>query len=271
MFTDPNYTEEIEKLTSRISELENENANLRLLDETITRNTAMFEALLENSSGGIALIGPDRRIVRLVRAAVGFVPGEVAGLALESILHPEDQGILIDCCNQLLNGSRKSVEFEGRVCIPDGSIRWVLARLTDMLDDPNVQAIVCNYADITAQKERELIMAEFAAIVPSTDHAIFSQGLDGRILTWNRGAEKLFGYSREEILGRHIRSLAPVELHDEELIVRERVRETAQPMEVHTVRVCKDGSRISVKLRLAPVLDRYGRPQGISHSTVVEG
>ncbi len=267
MFTYPDYAAEIEKLTSRVSELEEENANLRLLDDTVRRNTAMFEALIANSSDGITLTGPDRRIVRVVHSAMGFSAGEVVGLPLESILHPEDQDILVDCYGQLLTGRAKSVEFEGRVCGPDGSIRWALAKLTDMLDDPNVQAIVCNCADVTQRKQRELIMAEFDAIVESADRAVFSKDLDGRILTWNPGAERLFGYSREETSGRHIWMLVPPELRDEEESARERVRKTAKPLELRTIRVCKDGSKIPVLVQLAPVLDRYGRPRGISHSS----
>jgi PAS domain S-box-containing protein len=263
--TDPDYVEEIEKLVTRISQLEDENASLRLLDETITRNTAMFEALVANSSAGIALIGTDRRIVRVVRSAFGFSADEVAGQALESILHPDDRSILVDCCTQLLDGRTKSVEFEGRVFRPDGSVRWVLARLTDMLDDPNVQAIVCNYVDVTQQKERDLILAEFSDIVASADRAVFSEGLDARILTWNPGAERLFGYPQEEALGRDARLLAPPELHDEEQRAREEVRDSAQAAELRTIRICRDGSRIPALVRLAAVLDRYGRPRGISH------
>jgi PAS domain S-box-containing protein len=263
--TDRDYVEEIEKLVNRISQLEDENASLRLLDETITRNTAMFEALVANSSVGIALIGTDRRIVRLVRSAFGFSADEVAGRAFETILHPDDQAILVDCCTQLLDGSTKSVEFEGRVCVPDGSVKWVLARLTDMLDDPNVQAIVCNYVDVTQQKERELILAEFADIVASVDRAVFSEGLDARILTWNPGAERLFGYPPEEVLGCDAVMLAPPELHREEQRVREEVRETTQAAELRTIRICRDGSRIPALVRVAAVLDRYGRPRGFSH------
>jgi PAS domain S-box-containing protein len=266
MITDPHYAEEIERLTGRISELEQENANFRLLDDTITRNTAMFEALIANSSDGIALTGPDRRVVRVVRAAMGFSAGEVVGLPLECILHPDDQAILVDCYDQLLTGRAKTMEFEGRVC-GHGSVRWVLAKLTDMLDDPNVQAIVCNYSDVTERKQRELIMAEFAAIVESADQAIFSKDTDGRILTWNPGAERLFGYSTEETAGRHISMLVPSELQDEEQRARERVNETGSPVELRTTRLCKDGSKISLFVRLAPVFDRYGRPRGISHTS----
>lgn len=265
MLTDADYANEIERLHNRISQLEVENASLRLLDETITRNTAMFEAMVANSTAGIALIGPDRRIVRVVRSAMGFSADEMAGRALESILHPDDRRILVDCYSQLLTGSRKSVEFEGRVCHADGSMRWVLARLTDMLDDPNVQAIVCNHVDVTQQMESDFLLAEFAGIVSSTDHAVFSESLDGRILTWNAGAERLFGWSREQTLGVHARMLAPPELHVEEQNVRDKIIDTAQSAEMRTIRVCRDGSRIAALMRLAAVLDRYQRPRGLSH------
>jgi PAS domain S-box-containing protein len=267
MFTSPDYAAQIEKLTSRLSELEQENANLRLLDETIRRNTAMFEALVSNSSDGIALAGPDRRMVRVVRTALGYSPMQVIGMPFEAIIHAEDQHILLDCYNQLLDGRSKSVEFEGRFQRPDGSTGWVLAKLTDMLDDPDVQAIVCNYTDVTTRKQRDLMLDEFAAIVESADRAIFSKDLDGLILTWNRGAQKLFGYSSEEVSGRHIWILVPPELQDEEQRCRRQVCEGAQMMEFRTTRVRKDGSRISLLLRLAPVLDRYGRARAISNSS----
>ena len=157
---DSHYEAEIERLSSRISQLEDEIARLRLVEETVSRNTAMFEALVANCSDGIALIAPDRRIVRVVRAAMGFSAGAVAGRPLESFIHPDDRRMLIHCFEQLLNGSEKYLEFEGRVCSADGAIRWVFAKLTDMLDDPNVQAIVCNYSDVTQGKERDLMLAK---------------------------------------------------------------------------------------------------------------
>ncbi len=263
----PNYAKEIERLTSRISELEQENANLRRLDESIRRNTAMFEAMMANSSAGIALMGPDRRIVKIVRAAMGFGRNDLVGLPVETLIHPEDQEILVDCYEQLLRGSAKSVEFEGRLWRPDGSLGWVVAKFTDMLDDPNVQAIVCNYSDVTEQRQRDLLLAEFAVIVESADSAVFSKDLDGRILTWNQSAQKLYGYSSDEVGGGHIWMLVPKELREEEQKTRGLIRETALPLQFRTIRVCKGGSRIPVLVQLIPVLDRYGRAQGISHSS----
>src|SRR4029077_560892 len=138
---------EIEDLNRRISELEEENAGLRLLDETISRNTALFEALLANSSEGIALTDPEGRIVRVVRAALGYSPAHLSGALLESVIHPEDHGVLAGCYARLLDRKARSVDFEGRFRRPDGTTGWLRARFSDMLDDPNVHAIVCNYKE----------------------------------------------------------------------------------------------------------------------------
>jgi len=263
-----NYVTEIEKLTSRISELEEEQTNLRLLDEAVRRNTAMFEALVANSSDGIALTGPDRRIVKIVKATLGYNPAELSGAQLESLIHVEDADILSDCYVELLSRRSKSVEFEGRFRRPDGSYGWICAKLTDMLDDPNVQAIVCNYSDITRHKQYDLMAAEFAAVVESADQAIFSKDLEGNILTWNLGAEKQYGYSSEEVAGRHVWMLVPPEFQEEEKRSRCRVKIARQPLQLRTLRVRKDGLRIPVLVQLAPILDRYGRTRGISHSSL---
>ena len=268
MFGRQDYVTEIEKLTSRISELEEKQANLRLLDEAVRRNMAMFEALVANSSEGIALTGPDRRIVKIVKAVLGYDPADLSGAPFDSILHVEDADILVDCYVELLSRRSTSIEFEGRFRRPDGSYGWLRAKLTDMLDDPDVQAIVCNYTDITRHKQHDLMAAEFAAIVESADQAIFSKDLDGNILTWNQGAQRQYGYSSEEVAGRHVWMLVPPEFQEEEQRSRKRVQIAAQPLRLRTLRVRKDGLRIPVLVQLAPVLDRYGRTRGISHSSL---
>jgi len=265
MFNRPKRDAEIENLNRRISELEQENASLRSLDEAISRNNALFEALVANSSAGIALTGPDRRIVRVVRAVLGYSRSEVSGVPLDILIHPADRGLLTGCYEELLSRRSGSVEFEGRFRRPDGSFGWVSAVFTDMLDDPNVHAIVCNYTDITQQKEGDLIAAEFAAMVESSEHAVFSEDSDGHIITWNARAEKLFGYSWEEISGRKVSLLVPPDVDSIEQRNRSLVVETRRPAEFPTARISKHGSRITVIAHLSPVLDRYGRPSGMSH------
>jgi PAS domain S-box-containing protein len=265
MLAHPDYAEQIESLLNRISHLEEENGLLKLLEETVARNTALFEALVANSWDGISLIGPDRRIIRVVHSAMGYQPFEISGIRIESLIHPDDREILLVCWDELLTRRAKSVDFEGRIRNPDGSHGWVMARLTDMLDDPYVQAIVCNCADVTQRKQRELVLAEFDAIARSADRAVFSVDLDGGILTWNGGAEKLFGYSSEEVAGRHIAMLVPDELREEERRIRSEAGQEGHAREWNTIRVNRNGAKMPVQVTLTPAFNRYGRVGSFCH------
>jgi PAS domain S-box-containing protein len=138
----------IEKLSERISELEEENGNLRRLDETVRRNNALFNALLVNCSAGITLTGPDRRIVRVVRGLTGIDAAQLAGVPLELLVVPEDRDLVVECYRRLLRRTCEKTSFEARVPRADGTITRFSLTLTDMLDDPNVQGIVCNYVDL---------------------------------------------------------------------------------------------------------------------------
>jgi PAS domain S-box-containing protein len=189
----------------------------------------------------------------------------MAGVTAETLVHPEDRDTVRDCYRRLLSRASTSIEVEIRILRPDGSYFWAEATVTDMLDVPEVQAIVCNYSDITRRKEQELAMAEFEAIIQSSEYAIFSKDPAGQILTWNRGAENMFGYTAREIAGRHVGVLVPEELQEEELTNRRRACDTREAIEFRTERVHKDGSRIPIVLQLSPVLDRDGRVRGLSH------
>jgi PAS domain S-box-containing protein len=256
---------QIENLHWLVSELSEENANLQLLDDALRRNTALFEALLANSVDGVTLTGADRRIVRVVRGLTGFAPGELSGVLIESTLHPDDREILLNCYRQLLDRRCNKAEFDVRAFRPDGSIVYLSGTLTDMLDDPNVLAIVFNYQDVTQRKRGELTMAEFAAIVQKADYSIFTKDTEGNILTWNGGARQMFGYAEEEIAGRHVRILVPEELREEEQAARHLIVENGSPTELRTIRLAKDGERIPVLIELAPIRDHYGRTLGILH------
>ena len=142
----------VDDLTGQISDLMQE--NLRRLDEALQRNSALFEALLANSSAGITLTGPDRRIVRVVHGLTGLSTIDLTGTLIECLAVPEDQELIVGCYKMLLSGSCGQVKREIRVPRADGTIRWFAVTVTDMLDDPNVQGIVWNYLDITEQKQR---------------------------------------------------------------------------------------------------------------------
>jgi two-component system, chemotaxis family, CheB/CheR fusion protein len=102
--------------------------------------------------------------------------------------------------------------------------------------------------------------AKLAAIVESSDDAIVSKTLDGVILTWNKGAQRIFGYTPEEAIGRPILDLIiPVDRRDEEPRILERIRSGARVDHFETIRHRKDGTLLDVSVTISPVRDSTGR------------
>lgn len=101
-------------------------------------------------------------------------------------------------------------------------------------------------------------LALLAAIVESSDDAIVSKTLDGRILSWNRGAQRIFGYRSEEVIGQPITVIVPPELYEEEQRILEAVRCGRRIDHFDTVRITKDGRRIPISLTVSPVRDTNG-------------
>jgi PAS domain S-box-containing protein len=110
----------------------------------------------------------------------------------------------------------------------------------------------------------ELDRLRLAAVVESSDDAIVSKDLDGTIRTWNRAAERIFGYTAEEMVGDSVFRLIPPELHDEERSLLARIRSGEHIAHYETTRVRKDGQRILVSLTLSPLVDARGRLIGAS-------
>jgi PAS domain S-box-containing protein len=109
-----------------------------------------------------------------------------------------------------------------------------------------------------------LAAAWLAAIVESSDDAIVSKTLGGIIASWNPAAEKLFGYSAEEIVGRSIAALAPLDRENEMPAILERIRRGEKVDHFETVRRRKDGSLVDISLTVSPILDEKGRIIGAS-------
>jgi PAS domain S-box-containing protein len=103
-----------------------------------------------------------------------------------------------------------------------------------------------------------------AAIVDSSDDAIVSKTLDGIITSWNKSAERLFGYTREEAVGQHITLIIPDDRRDEEVKIVERLRRGERVDHFETVRLRKDGTLLDLSLTISPVKDAAGRVVGAS-------
>jgi len=118
--------------------------------------------------------------------------------------------------------------------------------------------------DVTERHDSELESARLAAIVVSSDDAIISKTLDGRITSWNTGATRIFGYEASEMIGESILRIIPPELHGEERVILARLQRGERIDHYETVRVAKDGRRVDVSLTVSPLRDRSGKVVGAS-------
>jgi PAS domain S-box-containing protein len=124
--------------------------------------------------------------------------------------------------------------------------------------------LLVNGIDITERKKLEEKQALFVSIVNSSDDAILSKTLDGIITSWNRGAEKAFGYSSKEIIGKHISILIPPHLQNEENEIMEKIRKGEGIDHYETERLKKNGKIINVSLTISPIKDSFGNIIGAS-------
>jgi two-component system CheB/CheR fusion protein len=124
--------------------------------------------------------------------------------------------------------------------------------------------VVLTLTDISALDKARSKLAQMSAIVESCDDAIVGKSLDGMITSWNRGAERLYGYSADEAIGRNVRMLMQGTADREFERHLEMIRRGDKVEHVHTVRLRKDGTPFDVSLTISPICDRAGELVGVS-------
>jgi len=148
---------------------------------------------------------------------------------------------------------------------PDGSRIVVVVNIRPLKNELGeiTGAINCFY-DVTERKHAEQVRAKLAAIVESSDDAIISKDLNGVISSWNRGAERLFGYTRQETVGQPVTMLIPPDHLAEEPSILERIRRGESIDHYETVRRRKDGELLDVSLTVSPIRNDQGEVVGAS-------
>jgi PAS domain S-box-containing protein len=148
---------------------------------------------------------------------------------------------------------------------PDGS-RVTVSVHIDPIRDQNgkIIGVVNFFRDITEKKQGKQATDLLAAIVDCSDDAIISKNIDGVVTSWNKGAERIFGYSAEEAVGQNITLIIPQDRLEEETNILERLRRGERIQHYETVRVRKDGKGVDVSLAISPLKDEHGRVIGAS-------
>lgn len=148
---------------------------------------------------------------------------------------------------------------------PDGSRVAVSVHIDPIRDkDGTIVGVVNFFYDLRERRQAERATALLAAIVDSSDDAIVSKDLDGHITSWNKGAERLFGYAAEEVIGKHITLIIPPNRWNEEVEILERLRRGERVDHFETVRLRKDRRNVDVSLTISPVKGSNGAIIGAS-------
>ncbi|HEX5105071.1 MAG TPA: PAS domain S-box protein, partial [Pirellulaceae bacterium] len=231
----------------------------RRSEQALERKERELTDFFDNANVGLHWVGPDGTILRANQAELdlfGYRREEYVGHKITEfhLDRPVIDGMLV----RLLRGETLH-DFAARLRCKDGSIKYVLINSTALIEDGKLIHTRSVTRDITSRKRAAEARALLAAIVETSDDAIISKSLDGVILSWNAGAERLFGYTAAEAIGQSITFIIPPERQQEEPMILERLRAGRRIEQFETVRVAKEGRRIDVALTISPVLDRLGR------------
>jgi PAS domain S-box-containing protein len=163
---------------------------------------------------------------------------------------------------QALQLGRWTATFERELLRRDGSRLPVLVEFSSLENASD--RYVAKMVDLVEHQRTQRYALHSAAIIESSDDAIIGKDLDGIIVSWNRGAEQLYGYRAQEVVGKPISLLIPPELSDELPGILSRLRRGERITHYETVRVTKDGTRVAVSVTMSPIRDSSGTSIGAS-------
>jgi PAS domain S-box-containing protein len=179
-------------------------------------------------------------------------------------IHPDDLERVVAALTGSLE-QRQDYKIRYRIVTPDGSTRRIEARGKLHLDrdgKPERMAGLC--VDVTERAKLDEVKSRLAAVVEHSDDAIITKSLDGVITTWNAAANRLFGYTTEEIIGQPISRIIPEDRLGEEKEIIGRLRAGEHVDHYETVRVTKDGRLLNISLTVSPLRDTTGAIIGAS-------
>ena len=179
-------------------------------------------------------------------------------------VHPDDREGLLAAMARL-SPEKPFLQVTYRIVRPDDSVIWVERHSQACFGEHGkIKRIVGMIVDITEKKQAQAVALRHAAIVASSDDAIIGVDINGTVTDWNKGAERVFGYSVTEAMGRNISFLSPADRSEDGLNILKKVINGEAVKQYETVRRRKDGTPIDVSITLSPIVDAEGKIIGAS-------
>jgi PAS domain S-box-containing protein len=247
-------------------------AERRRAAETLRAERERFRVALSSIGDAVVATDTEGRLTFLNPVAEELArwdAGEARGRPLDEVFRIVNEQTREPAENPALRALREGVVVglanHTVLVARDGSERPIDDSAAPMRDESGTPlGAVLVFRDVTERRRAQEAQARLAAIVESSEDAIISKSLDGTILSWNSGAERLFGWSAAEAVGRSITLIIPPERLDEERDILARLRRGERIDHFETERVARGGRRIDISLTISPVRNAAGRVVGAS-------
>jgi two-component system sensor histidine kinase/response regulator len=234
----------------------------RSADEALGERERRLRAIIETSPECIKIIDAKGTLLDMNPAGLAIIEAPsldavVGGCAYDLVV-PEHRDAYRALNESVCRGTPGSLEFE--VAGLSGRRRWMETRAVPLRDDAGGRIVQLGLTrDVTDRRRAEETRARLAAIVESSGDAIIGVTVDGVVTSWNRGAERLYGWTEEEITGGREATIVPSERREELSAILARIRRGEALENYETVRLNKSGARVPVAFTVSPIRDGTGR------------
>ena len=224
-----------------------------------------FSGAFEHAPIGVALVSPDCRWLKVNRALcdlVGYTEAELLTHTFHEITHPEDREVGSEKMRRLIAGDTRTYQIEKRYVHKRGHCVTVMINVSLVRDVQGKPLyLISQIQDITERKQAEERIAEQAALIDQTHDVIAVRDLQHRVVFWNKGAERLFGWSAEEVVGRRINELIQHDATSFQEAVQTVFRDGKWNGEM--TKITKSGDQITVLSSWTLLQDAQKRPKSI--------
>nr|WP_235809653.1 PAS domain S-box protein [Methanofollis ethanolicus] len=242
------------------------------VENALRESEERLNVTLHSIGDGVIVTGEDGRVTLINTVAeslTGWKEEEAIGMSLTDVFHIVNEKTLMPVKNPV-----KRVIEEGFVTdlanhtvllARDGTRRAIADSAAPVRDKNGVIiGAVLVFRDVTAEKETEKVRRHLAAIIESSDDAIYGMTVEGVVTNWNQGAERIYGYPASEALGSHVSLFAPPDQNEEFMDVIRQITRSGRMDSFEAVRLRKDGARILLSITISPIMGDNGTIAGFS-------
>jgi PAS domain S-box-containing protein len=230
------------------------------------RNERQLRAIIDTTPDWVKLVSPNGTLLHINKSGLEMIEADsadmVIGKNIYDLIAPEDRERYREFNERVCRGQKDSLEFD--VIGLKGSRRQMETHAAPLRQPDGTIIQLGVTLDVTERNVSGRSSGLLAAIVDSSDDAIVSKDLNGVVTSWNKGAERIFGYTAQEAIGKNIKMIIPPDRFDEEADILARLKRGERVDHFETVRKRKDGVLIDISVTISPIRDTQGRVTGAS-------